>query len=114
MHAIDIAATEAKNKFGEVLRKTQLEAQHYIIRRDGIPVAALIPLQDYARLVDAEMSVDVANSAKRTRAAASLREFLAEVHQRMPDVSEEEVEADIEAASAEVRGRAKALPNQSR
>ena len=77
MHAIDIAATEAKNKFGEVLRKTQLEAQHYIIRRDGIPVAALIPLQDYAWLVDAEMSVDVANSAKRTRAAASLREFLA-------------------------------------
>jgi prevent-host-death family protein len=107
MQAIDIAATEVKNKFGEVLRRTQLEAQHFIIRRDGIPVAALIPLQDYARLVEAEMPVHVANSARRSEAAAALREFLAEIHQRMPDVPEAEVEADVAAAIAEARDEGK-------
>ena len=104
MSPVTIAATEAKNKFGEVLRKTQLEAQHFIIQRDGIPVAAVIPLQDYQRLVD-ETTAEVENSARRSEAAAALREFLAEVHARMPDVPEEEVEADIEAAIAAVRKR---------
>lgn len=101
---VNIAATEAKNKFGEVLRKTQLEAQHFIIERDGIPVAAVIPLQDYRRLV-AETSAEVENSARRSEAAAALHAFLAEVHERMPDRTKEAVEADVNAAIAETRNR---------
>ena len=104
MTPVTIAATEAKNKFGEMLRKTQLEAQHFIIQRDGIPVAAVVPLQDYQRLVD-ETTAEVENSARRSEAAASLRAFLAEVHERMPDVPQEEVEADIKAAIAETRNQ---------
>jgi prevent-host-death family protein len=107
MQAIDIAATEVKNKFGEVLRRTQLDAQHFIIRRDGIPVAALIPLQDYERLVEAEMPADIANSARRSEVAVALAAFLAEIHQGMPDVPEAEVEADVAAAIAEVRDKGK-------
>lgn len=104
MTPVNIAATEAKNKFGEVLRRTQLEAQHFIIERDGIPVAAVVPLQDYQRLV-AATTAEVENSARRTEAAAALREFLAEVHARMPDVPEEEVEADVNGAINESHNR---------
>lgn len=104
MQPLDIAATEAKNKFGEMLRKTQLDAQHFIIRRDGIPVAALIPLQDYQRLVD-DTASDVEHSARRAEAAVALREFLAEIHKQMPDIPEAEVQADIEAAIREARAK---------
>ena len=104
MVPVTIAATEAKNKFGQVLRKTQLEAQHFIIQRDGIPVAAVVPLQDYQRLVEAT-TAEVENSARRTEAAVALRAFLAEVHERMPDVPEEEVEADVKAAITETRNQ---------
>lgn len=102
MMPVNIAATEAKNRFGEVLRRTQLDAQHFIIERDGIPVAAMVPLQDYRRLIE-EPTATIETSASRSEAVAALRAFLADVHARMPDVSDEEVAEDVQAAIDESR-----------
>ena len=103
MTPVSIAATEAKNRFGEVLRRTQLDARRFIIERDGIPVAAVVPLQDYRRLIE-EPEAAITNSATRSDAVAAFRAFLADVHARMPDVSEEEVAEDVRAAIDESRG----------
>lgn len=44
-----VSATEAKNRFGEMIRHAYQDAAHLIIQRDGIPVVAILPMADYER-----------------------------------------------------------------
>jgi prevent-host-death family protein len=102
-----VTATEAQNKFGEMLKRTYKSAEHHIIERSGIPVAALVPIADYQHLmpktVDAETAKGVSNASQRERALRDLAAFLERVHATMPDVPEEEAERLISAAVADVR-----------
>ena len=102
-----VTATEAQNKFGEMLKRTYKSAEHHIIERSGIPVAALVPIADYQRLApepaNTEIAQGVATAAQRDRAAREMKEFLARVHAQMPQVPEEEAETIINAEVARVR-----------
>lgn len=103
-----VSATEAKNRFGALIKHAYSEEEHLIVERGGIPVVAIVPMQDYARLVAAEDLAEGERQAltKSGEAAASrarLKAFLAEAHRDMPDVPEEEVDQDIQAAIAAVR-----------
>jgi prevent-host-death family protein len=102
-----VTATEAQNKFGEMLKRTYKSAEHHIIERSGIPVAALVPIADYQRLVpesaNAEISRGVATAAQRELAAREMKEPLSSVHERMPVTREDEVETIINAEVAQVR-----------
>ncbi|MEW5986853.1 MAG: type II toxin-antitoxin system Phd/YefM family antitoxin [Chloroflexota bacterium] len=105
-----VNATEAKNRFGEMIKRAYLTEEHLIIKRGGIPVVAIVPMVDYERLIPAEnLPADVAEaveqSTRQERARRRFLEYLAEAHQRTPLVAEEEVEQDIQKALREVRAR---------
>ncbi len=103
-----ITATEAKNRFGEMIQSAYLRDEHLIVQRAGIPVVAIVPMQDYERLIAGDMlptsvAQTVEHSAKAATTRARLRAFLAEVDQQMPDRPEAEVDQDIQEAINSVR-----------
>src|SRR3989339_518349 len=98
-----VNATEAKNRFGELIKHAYLEDEHLIVKRGGIPVVAIVPMADYERLISsedlpAEVAQEVRASTKQERARRRLLTYLNEVHQKMPAVSEEEADRDIQEA----------------
>lgn len=103
-----VSATEAKNRLGEILKYAYADEEHVIIERGGIPVAAIVPMQDYAQLVEEKdlpegVKPAIANGMHAADARLRLRTFLTAAHQQMPDVSEEEVEQDIQTAINAIR-----------
>ncbi|MGQ9467085.1 MAG: type II toxin-antitoxin system Phd/YefM family antitoxin [Anaerolineae bacterium] len=42
-----ISATEAKNRFGEVIRRVYRNGETFIVERDGLPVVVIMPVQRY-------------------------------------------------------------------
>ena len=103
-----VTATEAQNRFGALIKHAYADEEHVIVEHGGIPVVAIVPMQDYARLVAAEQSPegvadDIASSGKAAAARARLKALLAEAHAQMPAVPEDEVEEDIREAIAAVR-----------
>lgn len=48
-----ISATQLQRMSGQLLRRTARTGEQFLIERDGIPTAALIPLKDYERLAKA-------------------------------------------------------------
>ena len=105
-----ITATEAKNRFGDIIRSAKLRSEHLILKRDGIPVVAIVPIADYQRLFGAittnsQPSSEYASEEPRERELAnmSLAEFLHAIHDGIGEVDEEEAERDILEAVHEVR-----------
>lgn len=46
-----ITATQLKNQSGAILRQVSQEKKHLIVERDGFPLVAIIPLEEYQRLL---------------------------------------------------------------
>jgi prevent-host-death family protein len=115
-----VSATEAKNKFGEIIKHAYAADEHLIVEKSGIPVVAIIPMADYRQLVGApvampEVAQKVNAEQKRADAARRLKEVMDRVHAQMPDYPEEEVDRDIAQAIAEVRAeQAKKIAAESR
>jgi len=111
-----VTATEAQNKFGAMLKRAYQSAEHLIIERESIPVAALIPIADYQRLlVDApasEFSQRIAIAGQRDKALRELQTFLEGVHHKMPAVNENEAERLINEATRDVRQSHARRPNK--
>jgi prevent-host-death family protein len=94
-----VSATEAKNRFGEIIKHAYAADEHLIVEKSGIPVVAIIPMADYRQLVGApvampEVERKVDAESKRLAAWRDLQEFLKQVHATMPDVDEDEEEAE--------------------
>ena len=103
-----VNATEAKNRFGEMIKRAYSDDEHLIVKRAGIPVVAIVPMQDYERLVagehlSQEIARDVAKGSEASASRARLKAFLAEAHPNIPDVPDEEVEEDIRSSIEAVR-----------
>ncbi len=45
---IRITATELLKKRGEILRRCYVEKEHFIIENHGLPIAVLIPFEEYS------------------------------------------------------------------
>jgi prevent-host-death family protein len=43
----DITATEAKNKFGDVLHEVLSNKEEFMVKRNGRDVAVIIPVKEY-------------------------------------------------------------------
>lgn len=113
-----VDATEAKNRFGAVIKRAYAHEEHIIIRRGGLPMVAIVPMQDYARLMDAasgaapaaerpDVGPELAAALRAAAARARLREFLAEAHAALPDEPAAETEAEIAAAIQATRQAAR-------
>lgn len=105
-----VSATEAKNRFGEILKGAYQRAEHTVIERDGIPVAVFVPIQDYwaARtprtLAEGRGAYD-ANGVAEAEARAELRDYIKRMYKDIPRYPDEEIEEDIRVAIEAVRGR---------
>ncbi len=103
-----VTATEAKNRFGAIIRRAYIGEEHLIVQRDGIPVVAIVPMTDYERLINPadlpdEVSRDVQVSVRAVRARARLLDVLNEAHGEISRIPVEQVEEDVMHAIHEVR-----------
>ena len=83
-----MGAREARNNFSQLLGQVHSEGQVVIVERFGRPMVAIIPMDDYERLV-----------AERE----ARFHVLDEIRRQLPDLSVEEVEQDVAEAIAAVR-----------
>jgi prevent-host-death family protein len=100
-----IPATQAKNNFGEIIKRVYEEDECQIIERSGIPIAAIVSMSDLERLYPEKFKElpRLAMSARRQRAWQRLTRVLDEVQQGSEGLSEEEVDVDVDRAVGEVR-----------
>lgn len=100
-----VPASQAKNNFGEVIRRVYEDEETQIIERAGLPVAAIVPMSDLERFMPEKMKdmPEVAMNAKRKRAWKELMAILDENQQAGKEFSDEEVMADALKAVEEVR-----------
>jgi prevent-host-death family protein len=103
-----VTATEAKNRFGEMIKDAYLNDEHLIVKRDGIPVVAIISIQDYTRLVmgkdlPQELAETLQTESQAGQARAQLQSFLDTIHRKLPPIADEETEQDIQEAIKAVR-----------
>lgn len=83
-----LGAREARQRFAELLGRVGFAKEVAIVERSGKPMAALIPVDLYERLVaDREARFQV----------------LDRIRERLPELSAEEIEADVEQAIADLR-----------
>ncbi len=83
-----LSALDARRRFGELLEGVYYRGDEVIIERAGKPMAVVIPAERYEAL---------------ERSRERLFKFIERTQQKNRDVPESELEADIEAASREVR-----------
>ena len=83
-----MGAREARNRFTQLLGQVHSDGQVVIVERFGRPMVAIIPVDDYQRLV-----------AERE----ARFQFLDGIRRRLPDLPVEEVEQDVAEAIAAVR-----------
>ena len=86
--AIRVSAREARNRFADIMGSVRYGNEEVIVERSGRPMAALIPVETYERLV----------AERRTRF-----EVLDEIRSQLPDVAPEKVQEDIAQAINELR-----------
>jgi prevent-host-death family protein len=85
-----MSAKDARSKFSDLLGTVNYGGEEVIVERSGRPVAAVIPVPVYERLV----------AERQTRF-----EVIERVRSRAPKASLEEIEADVRQAVAKVRSR---------
>ncbi len=84
-----IGAREARSRFADLLGSVHYGGESVIIERSGRPMVAVIPIELYERVVaerEARFSV------------------LDRIRSRLPELTPEEVEIDVDEALAAVRG----------
>lgn len=87
-----VSAKEARERFAEILGQVHYGKDTVIVEKQGTPVAAVISMDDYAQFTEA-----------RTAAFRALDR----IWERNRSVDPAQVQADVDAARAQVRARAR-------
>ena len=90
--ATRVGTVEARRSFSRLIGEAGFKGEHIIIERSGTPMAVLIGIDEYERLIAVQA---------REREARFKR--LLDIAVRDQDVSPEQVEADVAEAVAAVR-----------
>jgi prevent-host-death family protein len=91
-----VSAREARDKFADLVGSVHYGGEEIIVERSGRPVVAVISVTTYERLV----------AERRARF-----EVLDRIRSRLPELSPEEIEADV--TKAVTRVRRKSAPRRS-
>lgn len=87
-----IGAKEARSNFSDIIGSVRFGNEEIILERSGKPMAAMIPMETYERLV----------AERRARF-----EVLDNIRSRLPGIPPEKIEKDVAEAVSKVRtGRA--------
>lgn len=97
-----IAATEAKNRLGSLLRLVNEQRETVIIESRREPVATLIPVADYEELQA------LRKEKQRSEALAALQRIAAIQAERNKDLTDEEAQALVDRAIKDIREDRKA------
>jgi len=87
-----VGTVEARRSFSRLIGEAGFRGEHIIIERSGTPMAVLIGIDEYERLI-----------ATQTREREARFKRLLSVAERNQDVSAEQVETDVAEAVAAVR-----------
>lgn len=100
-----VPASQAKNNFGEMLKRVYENDEPQIIERAGMPVAAIISISDFQQYYPQPKNADrrLQDSARRQQAAKEIARVLNQIQRGGEKFSEEEVEADALEAVMELR-----------
>lgn len=100
-----VPSTQAKNNFGNLIKRAYENDEYQIIARDGLPIAAVISISELERLAPHSLESFRGGSAmaKQQRSARWLNAVLDQIQAGGEQFSEEEVEADAIKALREVR-----------
>jgi prevent-host-death family protein len=82
--------TEARKQFSEALDRVRRRETRVVVEKSGIPVGAIVSMEDLARL------------RRDDEASTRLLSVMDRIAAGFDDLSEEEVEAEVERAIAEV------------
>ena len=93
-----ITATEAKNRFGEVIRRVYKNGETLIVERGGLPVVVIMPVHNY-RATSEQYFVRFSRQLGRVAERQGLTEeqLLRELEKDKQAVYQEIYGADIEA-----------------
>lgn len=84
-----VSAREARNRFADLIGSVRYGGEEVIVERSGRPVAAMIPVELYERLV----------AQRKARF-----EVIERIRSRIGGSSPEDIEGEVAAAVAEARG----------
>lgn len=89
-----VGAREAKNNFGEVLRRVYEDDETQIIARSGMPVAAIISISELERVYPEKMRAvpKAKTSVKNQRAWRNFMNALADMQKGGEKFSEQDVQ----------------------
>jgi prevent-host-death family protein len=99
-----IPASEARQKFGELLEKVYKRETRVIVEKGGIPVVALVSLADLERWTNRDQ--------EREERFKVIDELRARNLDKAPDEVERDVAEEIDAIRSERRQASKAQPGQ--
>ena len=83
-----ISAREARSKFSDLMGSVRYGGEEVIVERSGSPMAAVIPVEVYERLV----------AERRDRF-----EVIDRIRSKLPGVSLEQIDKDVTGAIAKIR-----------
>ncbi len=83
-----VGAREARSRFSELIGSVRFGSEEVIVERSGKPMAAMIPIDMYDRLI----------AERRVRF-----EVLERVRSRLPDIPPDEIDRDVKDAVSRVR-----------
>ena len=86
--AIRVSAREARNKFADIMGSVRYGGEEIIVERSGRPIAALIPVDTYEKLV----------AERRIRF-----EVVDQIRSSLPTVASDEIEKDVAQAIHSLR-----------
>lgn len=79
-----IAATEVRNKLGELLNRVYRREEHLVVEKLGIPVAAIISMKDYEQYQRMLASLRLTDLARKVGAEAERQGLTEEkLHQEL-------------------------------
>lgn len=86
-----IPSTQAQRKFGDLIRRVFSAKEHVIVEKDGLPVMAIIPMEEYQRYLRdrqerAELSRRFTEAARQIGQEAQRQGYTEE--QMMEDMKE--------------------------
>ena len=85
----EVSTTELRGKLGKLLNRVHRNGDQLIVKRADKPLAAIVPIETYEEMLQ-----------QREKTFS----VLDRIWEKVPAVSEEEAQADIEQAIAEGRG----------
>ena len=86
-----MSVSESRKQYSEILNRVYREKEQVVIEKNGIPVAAIVPM---SVVRDAKMTEE-----RRAAALSSLRE----VQEAFAGIPQDELERELEAALAEAK-----------